>query len=587
MAQGQEKISRSRKKELIARLKEQIQPKMKLVYLSAFLAWLQFIMRILSFALIAKVLSDLYERIPLNFLSVLFWLFFFSSLGFTLSLLAKNFQGVASQFARNKLKAVFFQAFVDKDGEFQDSKTAADVLTVASQGIDSLDTYYSYYLPLSLRTYLNCLTVLVVVFFLFPAGGLIFILSLPLIPISVVLMQKRSRRIMNRYWASYMDVGNLFLDDLQGLNTLYSYQADAKYEKEFAAQAEDFRDATMELLGFQLQSVGYMDAVMYLGIGVSGFVAASMLQAGRLSLFAMIYFVFIATEFFTPIREAGYGMHLVMMNTKMADRIFGFLDSIEKEAKEEQQELTPFSGLTVSGLDFALADRKLFEELSFKMKRGQILAIAGESGRGKTTLAKLLLGKRQVDRGSIFLGEKEIKSLSKSTIYQEVMYVSANSVLLNASIIENLQLAVDWSRGEIEGWLAENGVLAFVRDLPQGLDTLVGENGSQLSPGQRQQIICVRAILAKRSLYLFDEVTSSVDKDNEAAIYDLLTLVAQDALVIEITHKMKQVAKASQVLFIGKETTVLGTPAEVYEQSEEYRQLANTQQELEKLTHGN
>lgn len=587
MAQGQEKISRSRKKELIARLKEQIQPKMKLVYLSAFLAWLQFIMRILSFALIAKVLSDLYERIPLNFLSVLFWLFFFSSLGFTLSLLAKNFQGVASQFARNKLKAAFFQAFVDKDGEFQDSKTASDVLTVASQGIDSLDTYYSYYLPLSLRTYLNCLTVLVVVFFLFPAGGLIFILSLPLIPISVVLMQKRSRRIMNRYWASYMDVGNLFLDDLQGLNTLYSYQADAKYEKEFAAQAEDFRDATMELLGFQLQSVGYMDAVMYLGIGVSGFVAASMLQAGHLSLFAMIYFVFIATEFFTPIREAGYGMHLVMMNTKMADRIFGFLDSIEKEAKEEQQELTPFSGLTVSGLDFALADRKLFEELSFKMKRGQILAIAGESGRGKTTLAKLLLGKRQVDRGSIFLGEKEIKSLSKSTIYQEVMYVSANSVLLNASIIENLQLAVDWSRGEIEGWLAENGVLAFVRDLPQGLDTLVGENGSQLSPGQRQQIICVRAILAKRSLYLFDEVTSSVDKDNEAAIYDLLTLVAQDALVIEITHKMKQVAKASQVLFIGKETTVLGTPAEVYEQSEEYRQLANTQQELEKLTHGN
>jgi ATP-binding cassette subfamily C protein len=453
MAQEQEKISRSRKKELIARLKEQIQPKMKLVYLSAFLAWLQFIMRILSFALIAKVLSDLYERIPLNFLSVLFWLFFFSSLGFTLSLLAKNFQGVASQFARNKLKAAFFQAFVDKDGEFQDSKTAADVLTVASQGIDSLDTYYSYYLPLSLRTYLNCLTVLVVVFFLFSAGGLIFILSLPLIPISVVLMQKRSRRIMNRYWASYMDVGNLFLDDLQGLNTLYSYQADAKYEKEFAAQAEDFRDATMELLGFQLQSVGYMDAVMYLGIGVSGFVAASMLQVGHLSLFAMIYFVFIATEFFTPIREAGYGMHLVMMNTKMADRIFGFLDSIEKEAKEEQQELTPFSELTVSGLDFALADRKLFEELSFKMKRGQILAIVGESGRGKTTLAKLLLGKRQVDRGSIFLGEKEIKSLSKSTIYQEVMYVSANSVLLNASIIENLQLAVDWSRGEIEGWL--------------------------------------------------------------------------------------------------------------------------------------
>lgn len=137
--------------------------------------------------------------------------------------------------------------------------------------------------------------------------------------------------------------------------------------------------------------------------------------------------------------------------------------------------MPPFSELTVNGLDFAFADRKLFENLSFKMKRGQILAIAGESGRGKTTLAKLLLGKRQADRGSIFLGEKEIESLSKSTIYQEVMYVSANSVLLNASILENLQLAVDWSRVELEDWLAEKGVLAFVRDLPQGLDTLVGK----------------------------------------------------------------------------------------------------------------
>ena len=197
--------------------------------------------------------------------------------------MAKRYQGLASQFARDRLKAAFFQAFIDKDGEFKDGRTAADILTVASQGIDSLDTYYSYYLSLNLRTYFNCLTVLIIVFFLFPLGGLIFILSLPFIPVSIMLMQKRSRRIMARYWASYMDVGNLFLDDLQGLNTLYSYQADGKYEREFAEQAEDFRDATMELLGFQLQSVGYMDAVMYLGIGISGFVAAGMLAAGNRS----------------------------------------------------------------------------------------------------------------------------------------------------------------------------------------------------------------------------------------------------------------------------------------------------------------
>ncbi len=134
----------------------------------------------------------------------------------------------------------------------------------------------------SLRTQFNCATVLLLVFLIFPLGAVIFILALPLIPISIIAMQKRSKRIMNRY--SYMDVGNLFLDDLKGLNTLYSYQADAGYEKTFNEQAEDFRDATMELLSFQLQAVGYMDAVMYLGIGLSGFVAVNSLAAGNLPL---------------------------------------------------------------------------------------------------------------------------------------------------------------------------------------------------------------------------------------------------------------------------------------------------------------
>lgn len=586
MAQVEEKISRARRKELTRRLKEQIRPKMKLVYLSAFLSWGQFLMRILSFAVIARVLADLYEGLAVSLPSVLGWLLLFNGLGFGISLLAKRYQGLASQFARNKLKTAFFQAFMDKDGEFRDGRTAADILTVASQGIDSLDTYYSYYLALNLRTYFNCLTVLVIVFFLFPLGGLIFVLSLPLIPVSIMLMQKRSRRIMNRYWGSYMDVGNLFLDDLQGLNTLYSYQADEKYERAFAEQAEDFRDATMELLGFQLQSVGYMDAVMYLGIGISGFLAASTLGAGQISLFTMIYFVLIATEFFTPIREAGYGMHLVMMTTKMADRVFSFLDSVTERPQEFVAELPAFEQLRVNELTFGFEGRILFEHLSFEVGRGQFFAIAGESGQGKTTLAKLLLGKLGASSGNIFFGSQSIADFPRQALYPQVMYISSNSYLLNASILENLQLATDLSRSEIAAWLAEKGVLSFIEKLPQGLDTRVGENGNQLSPGQRQQIICVRAILAKRSLYIFDEITSSVDKDNEALIYDLLDLLAQQALVIEITHKMKRVKQASEVLFLGKKGLALGRPEDLYAEKAEYRQLVDMQKELEELTHG-
>lgn len=146
-----------------------------------------------------------------------------------MSLLAKKLQGICSQYARDSLKQSFFQALVARDGQFDSRTTAADIFNIASQGIDSLDTYYSYYLPMVLRTRLNCLTVLGLVFAIFPLGAVLFILALPLIPISIIAMQKHSKRIMNRYWGSYMDVGNLFLDDLKGLNTLYSYQADAIY----------------------------------------------------------------------------------------------------------------------------------------------------------------------------------------------------------------------------------------------------------------------------------------------------------------------------------------------------------------------
>ncbi len=509
-----------------------------------------------------------------------------NAFGYGVALIAKRLQGLGSQFARDSLKQSFFEALLAKDGQFESKATAADVFNIASQGIDSLDTYYSYYMASSLRTQFNCATVLLLVFLIFPLGAVIFILALPLIPISIIAMQKRSKRIMNRYWGSYMDVGNLFLDDLKGLNTLYSYQADAGYEKTFNEQAEDFRDATMELLSFQLQAVGYMDAVMYLGIGLSGFVAVNSLAAGNLSLFSMLFFVLIATEFFAPIREQGYGMHLVMMNTKMADRIFGFLDSMTAEQEIDAAHLPAFDSLKLENLAFAYGEKPALEDISMTMTSGKVYALAGESGQGKTTLAQLLLRRLRADKGAIYLGEQEISTVSQLSLNEQVLYVSGQSTLLNQSIYENLRMAGDWTKEDILAWADQHGVLQFVKHLPDGLDTIVGDDGAFLSPGQRQQVICARTVLAKRSLYIFDEVTSSVDQDNEGLIYDLINLVAKDAIVIIITHMMKQVERADDILFLSAEGAVTGSHATLYQTSSAYRQLVDQQRELEEAVYG-
>jgi hypothetical protein len=581
-----QKISRERRKELKHRLKKELGDRMRFVYISSFLSWIQFLMRIISFGFIAKGFSNLYQKIDFNIFVYAVIAIGLNLLGFGISILAKRYQGVASQFARDNLKSKFFDAFSKSDEEVFKGYSTADVLTVASQGIDTLDTFYSTYLSTTLRTFFNCGTILLIVAFIYPLGGLVFLISIPFIPVSIVLIQKRSAKIMQHYWSTYMDVSNLFMDDLKGLNTLYSYSADEIYEKKFNESAESFRLSTMELLKFQLQSVGYMDGVMYLGIAISGFLAVLSISKGNMSIFNFIFFVLIATEFFTPIRELGYCMHLLMMNTKMADRIFTFLDSVKGEKKSEvvNIKLESIDNIEFKNLSFSYDDRNVLNNINLRITKGSLFAIAGESGLGKSTFAKILFKNLEDYSGEILIDGKSLKDFSRLDINALGFYVSPDSYVFNESIMDNLKKATKLPEKAILNWIEEKNILKFVKTLPEGFNTIIGENGRLISPGQRQQIICVRSLLADRKIYIFDEMTSSVDTENEIAILDLIKMISKNSIVMFISHKMKQVNKADFVLFMGKEKSWdFGKPEDLYNSNFEYRLLLDKQNEMEEI----
>jgi len=383
-----------------------------------------------------------------------------------------------------------------------------------------------------------------------------------------------------------MDVSNLFMDDLKGLNTLYSYCADGIYEKNFNESAEKFRLSTMELLKFQLQSVGYMDGVMYLGIAISGFLAVSSISNGGMSIFNFIFFILIATEFFTPIRELGYCMHLLMMNTKMADRIFTFLDSIKVDNIKDVSniELKSIDNIEFKNVSFAYDDRYILKDLDLIISKGSLFAIAGESGLGKSTFAKILFKNLENYSGEILLDGKSLRGFSKADINSLGFYVSPDSYIFNESIMDNLKKATKMSQKEILNWIEEKNILKFVQTLPDGFNTIIGENGRLISPGQRQQIICVRSLLANRKIYIFDEMTSSVDTENEIAILELIKMISKKSIVMFISHKMKQVNEADFVLFMGHEKKWdFGKPNDLYNSNFEYKLLLDKQNEMEEI----
>lgn len=316
--------------------------------------------------------------------------------------------------------------------------------------------------------------------------ALILLLCVPLIPISIIVVNKIAKRLLHKYWAVYVGLGSSFLDNLQGLITLKIYQDDDYKAKQMAQEAEHFRHITMKVLTMQLNSVSIMDLLAYGGAALGIFTALLQFQAGHLTVFGVVLFILLSAEFFIPLRLLGSFFHVAMNGKAASDKIFALLDT----PVEQPQSAVDFCDknpleVEIKQLDFAYQPEKpIFQQLSLTIPANQLSVFVGESGCGKSTLVALLMGFYAPQQGEICFNQKNIAELSRASRYQRISLVSHSSYIFKGTLRENLQMAKENATDEeMYQCLQQVNLAEFVRQngglemplLSRGATSLVGK----------------------------------------------------------------------------------------------------------------
>ncbi len=493
----------------------------------------------------------------------------------------------ASANARTTLRRLIYQKLLRLGMAYQQVEKTSGIVQLSIEGVEQLEIYFGKYIPQFFYSLLAPITLFVCLSFISFKAALVFMLGVPLIPLSIIAIMKVAKRILKAYWNNYANLGETFLENLQGLTTLKVYNQDERKHQEMNEEAEGFRQITMKVLSMQLNSINVMDLIAFGGSAIGTIVALYEFKRGMLQVGDLIVIILLSSEFFIPLRLLGSYFHIAMNGMAASDRIFALLDAPEEE--EGALEMMPSSPQTViqlSHLNFSYdGERQVLQDISLDLKSGGLTAIVGESGSGKSTIASLLLAQRRVANGSILINNLPLSDVRKEELYRYVSLVSAHSHIFKGTIRENLLMAREGvTTDEMMQALRTARLESFVMQLPQGLDTEVSDNGSSLSGGQKQRLALARVILADRPVIIFDEATSNIDVESEEAIWESIYELAKQKTVLVISHRLASV-KEAKVIYVLNEGQLVesGTHHELMHRGGHYTRMVEKQHQLESM----
>lgn len=568
------------------RLIEQVPSSKKYIALTVLAQWLKTVANIVMIFILSNLLAQILDGKAFDFKELLPYLGAIAAV-----MLVRYLCGYASSqtafFASSEVKKVLRQKMYKKltrmGASYSEKVSTSEVLQVFVEGVDQLELYFGKYLPQFFFAMLAPITLFAVLVFVSWKASVVLLICVTLIPLSIVAVQKIAKRLLSKYWGVYTNLGDTFLENIQGLTTLKVYQADERKNVEMNEKAEEFRRITMKVLTMQLNSVSVMDIVAYAGSAVGVVIAIIQVKNGTITLPQAFLIIMLAADFFLPLRLLGSFFHVAMNGMAASDKLFKLLDTKEDEHGAEIPENLD-GDIEIKDLSFSYdGEKTVLNDISTTFKKHELISIVGESGCGKSTLASLLCGTTKGYIGSITIGCVEIKDIDEKTLMNNITAVNFNSYIFAGTVRENMLIADKSASDEkmIEALKMVN-LWSFLSE-QDGLDTKLNQQGSNFSGGQRQRLAIARALLHNTPIYVFDEVTSNIDAESENDIMTVIHNMAKIKTVILISHRLENVVGSDKILLLDKgKIEESGTHSELMSLNKKYKLMYSTQAELEK-----
>lgn len=500
---------------------------------------------------------------------------------FICTVLSSRMSYLSSKAVKRTLREMIYKKLLRLGTAYKEKVNTSEVVQVAVEGVDQLETYFGAYLAQFFYAMLAPLTLFIVLSFVNLPSAIVLLICVPLIPVAIVAVQRWAKKLLAKYWGQYTALGDTFLENLQGLTTLKIYQADDFKQDEMNEQAEKFRVITMKVLTMQLNSITIMDLIAYGGAALGVILSVTQYQRGNVSLAGCLLIILLSADFFIPMRLLGSFFHIAMNGMAASDKIFRLLNLPETEEKEEL--VGADCTIRCEDLSFSYeADREILRGVNMEFPMGGFTAIVGESGCGKSTITSILMGRNKGYTGSVSIGGKELSDLNEASLMQNLTYIGHQSYLFKGTVRDNLLMGCPMANDE-ELWevLDRVNLSEFLKN-ENGLDTFLQEKGSNFSGGQCQRLALARALLHNSPVYIFDEATSNIDVESENDIMSEIHELAKTKTVILISHRLVNVKKADHIYVIEKGVVVENGDHDALLQMEgTYAKLWNAQQSLE------